>query len=189
MRADAKANRAALIEAAKRLYARHGGPVPFTAVATEAGVGAGTLYRHFPTQTDLIVGLSQSVRDDVVATCERWLEVMESDPEAAWRAFIGDLVDLHLSAFLPALGEEQVLDELMPRLAETRQEMLAAAERIVAGARAAGLVDASADAAHVVGGIGVVTRPLPRLLEELMPELTTWLVDRFIDGLRPTSAT
>ena len=67
LRSDARANREALLAAARRLYAERAGAVAFTMVAQEAGVGVATLYRNFPTQEDLVVGVLAQVRDEVVA--------------------------------------------------------------------------------------------------------------------------
>lgn len=55
--AAAADNRAALLEAARRLFASHGYRVPLSAVAREAGVGQGSLYRHFPTRLDLALAV------------------------------------------------------------------------------------------------------------------------------------
>ena len=51
--AAAAANRRALLEAARRLFAERGYHVPLNAIAREAGVGQGVLYRHFPSRVDL----------------------------------------------------------------------------------------------------------------------------------------
>lgn len=51
--AAAPANRASLVRAARHLFAERGYRVPLSAVAREAGVGQGVLYRHFPTRMDL----------------------------------------------------------------------------------------------------------------------------------------
>lgn len=51
--AAAAANRAAILDAARRLFADRGFLVPLNAIAKEAGVGQGVLYRHFPTRFDL----------------------------------------------------------------------------------------------------------------------------------------
>ena len=53
MRADAQRNRARILEAAERVFALQGATVPIDDVAREAGVGVGTIYRHFPTKEDL----------------------------------------------------------------------------------------------------------------------------------------
>jgi len=51
--AAAPENRAAILAAARRLFSDRGFLVPLTAIAQEAGVGQGVLYRHFPTRFDL----------------------------------------------------------------------------------------------------------------------------------------
>ncbi len=51
--AAAAANRRALLDSARRLFAERGYDVPLSAIARDAGVGQGSLYRHFPTRLDL----------------------------------------------------------------------------------------------------------------------------------------
>jgi AcrR family transcriptional regulator len=53
-RADAARNRAALLAAGERVFARSGVDAPMEEVAREAGVGRGTLYRHFPSREHLL---------------------------------------------------------------------------------------------------------------------------------------
>lgn len=85
LRADAARNRLALIDAAKALFAT-GGDVTLNAIAEAAGVGIGTLYRHFPTREalyeavyardiDAIVALGDAAEDgdDPVEDLRRWL--------------------------------------------------------------------------------------------------------------------
>lgn len=57
LRADARRNRAAVIEAAKRLFAEQGLEAQMPDVAKQANVGVGTVYRHFPTKDELIGAL------------------------------------------------------------------------------------------------------------------------------------
>src|ERR1700761_7508875 len=59
MRADAQRNVAALLEAAKTVFARSGVDAPAKEIADLAGVGVGTLYRHFPQRSDLVVAVLQ----------------------------------------------------------------------------------------------------------------------------------
>lgn len=56
-RADARRNEAALIEAAAAVFVTSGVEAPVREVAARAGVGVGTLYRHFPTRADLVVAV------------------------------------------------------------------------------------------------------------------------------------
>ena len=57
LRADARRNRDAVIAAAKRLFAEQGLDAQMPDVASVAGVGVGTVYRHFPTKDDLVAAL------------------------------------------------------------------------------------------------------------------------------------
>ncbi len=67
LRADARRNRARVIEAAEELLAAGGLAVPVEDIARRAGVGIGTVYRHFPTKEALFEGI-------VVSRIERLVE-------------------------------------------------------------------------------------------------------------------
>src|SRR5919108_4026053 len=58
-RVDAQRNTDALLEAAKSAFATSGVDVPAKEIAALAGVGVGTLYRHFPRRSDLVVAVLQ----------------------------------------------------------------------------------------------------------------------------------
>ncbi|MCB0181777.1 MAG: TetR/AcrR family transcriptional regulator [Anaerolineae bacterium] len=57
VRADAQRNKDALLEAALAVFATSGVDAPVREIAAKAGVGVGTVYRHFPQRSDLIVGV------------------------------------------------------------------------------------------------------------------------------------
>lgn len=57
IRADARRNEEALLEAAKRVFARSGVDAPIREIAAQAKVGLGTLYRRFPTRADLVAAV------------------------------------------------------------------------------------------------------------------------------------
>lgn len=59
LRADARRNTDALVEAAAAVFAASGADAPVREIAKKAGVGVGTLYRHFPQRSDLIVAVFQ----------------------------------------------------------------------------------------------------------------------------------
>src|SRR5689334_18050590 len=56
-RADARRNQEALLDAAAAAFVSSGVDVPVREIAAKAGVGVGTIYRHFPTRADLIVAV------------------------------------------------------------------------------------------------------------------------------------
>jgi AcrR family transcriptional regulator len=81
-RADARRNQARLIAAAREVFAESGAATSMEAIARQAGVGVGTLYRNFPQRIDLVEAVySTDVRDlseaakTAVATLEPWLAV------------------------------------------------------------------------------------------------------------------
>lgn len=62
-RADAQRNLETIVEAAKTVFARSGVNAPVREIAEEAGVGIGTLYRHFPERSDLVVAVFRGAVD------------------------------------------------------------------------------------------------------------------------------
>ena len=92
LRADARRNRAKVLAAAEEVFASEGLAVPIDEVARRAGVGVGTVYRHFPTKEALFEAI-------VVARLEALVERAEElatsdDPGTAMFTFISELVDL-----------------------------------------------------------------------------------------------
>lgn len=86
LRADARRNRAAVIKAAKRLFAEQGLDAQMPDVARLANVGVGTIYRHFPTKDDLISAL---VADRFERLAQKAREGLEN--EDPWEA-IADFI-------------------------------------------------------------------------------------------------
>jgi AcrR family transcriptional regulator len=77
MRADARRNREALLQAAAALFAEEGTDVSLEAVAARAGVGIGTLYRNFPNRDSLV---EAAYRTEVAHLCAAASELLESNP-------------------------------------------------------------------------------------------------------------
>src|ERR1700727_3476428 len=75
MRADARRSRAKLLEAATAAFAENGADAPLEDIARRAGVGIGTLYRHFPTRADLQEGV---FRNQVDSVCQRGRDLSDS---------------------------------------------------------------------------------------------------------------
>jgi AcrR family transcriptional regulator len=97
-RADARRNERALIDAAAKVFVASGVEAPVRDIAAEAGVGVGTIYRHFPTRADLVVAV---YRHQVEACAEAGPELLASSdsPSAAlgrWAdLFVDFLVTKH----------------------------------------------------------------------------------------------
>ncbi len=77
-RADARRNRERILESARTVFAQSGADAQIDDVARHAGVGVGTVYRHFPTKEAL---LSELVRQKFRLFADRAREALESDEE------------------------------------------------------------------------------------------------------------
>ncbi len=85
-RADARRNREKLLSAARAAFAAAADVVALEAIARDAGVGIGTLYRHFPSREALVEAVYAAELDDVTASAPALLA--ELPPEAALRAWM-----------------------------------------------------------------------------------------------------
>src|SRR5271155_2114369 len=73
-RADAQRNRIRLLETAKAAFAKKGSDASLDEIARTAGVGAGTLYRHFPTRDALVAAVYRNETEQLVAAADRLAE-------------------------------------------------------------------------------------------------------------------
>jgi len=103
LRADARRNRNAVLEAAKKLFADQGLDAQMPDVARKAKVGVGTVYRHFPAKEDLIRALAE---DRFARLAEKARESLEA--EDSWEGF-RDFI--HFSAQIQA--DDRGLCEVM----------------------------------------------------------------------------
>lgn len=91
-RADARRNEQILLDAAAAVFVESGVDAPLRDIAAKAGVGTATIYRHFPTRADLIVGVYRHQVEALAEAGPRLLETSET-PYAALARWIGDFVD------------------------------------------------------------------------------------------------
>ncbi|NGO72455.1 TetR family transcriptional regulator [Streptomyces boncukensis] len=91
-RADARRNEAALLDAAAAVFVASGVEAPVRDIAAEAGVGVGTIYRHFPTRADLIVAVYRH-QVDACAEAGPALLAAGATPHAALAEWINRFVD------------------------------------------------------------------------------------------------
>ena len=178
LRADARRNQQKLVEAAREVFAKLGGETSMEAIAKQAGVGIGTLYRHFPKRVDVVEALYRSDVDELVAVAET--AVSSPDPWAGLAGWLGAFV-------LYSMSKKILLNELHEAFAKDPQLKLASRERIVRAlsgvlerAQHAGLARDDVDAADVMQLIGsmcmsaTLTEPQARRLLAMV-----------LDGLRP----
>ncbi|MFD4545815.1 TetR/AcrR family transcriptional regulator [Streptomyces sp. NPDC058251] len=90
-RADARRNRTKVLAAAARALTDHGLDVSLGEIARQAGVGTGTVYRHFPSKEILLEAVLVQHVDDLVAAARLW--AARTAPTAAFFGFLLDVVD------------------------------------------------------------------------------------------------
>jgi AcrR family transcriptional regulator len=169
LRADARQNRARLITAATEAFAEKGADAPLEDIARRAGVGIGTLYRHFPNRLDLQAAV---FRTQVRTVCEQGDDLLATDTPAdafaEWtRALTGYLVTKRgLSrALIDAVGVES---ELITSCWMTMRETT---ERLLVNAQQAGLIrsDVTAmDVMRLLHGVAVSSERDPDRLDLLL---------------------
>ena len=91
LRADARRNRDRLIEVAKAMFSAGGADTSLEAIAKAAGVGIGTLYRHFPTRDALIESVYRNETQNLAQAAPRFAETLP--PVEALRAWLRLFVD------------------------------------------------------------------------------------------------
>lgn len=176
LRRDAQRNRDRLIEVARDAFA--GGGVPsLEAVARGAGVGIGTLYRHFPTREALVDAVYRSELDEVCASAERLAQGDQAD--VALRAWMD-----RYSAFVRA--KHGMAESLSATLASgvgggTRARIRSAMAGLLAAGAADGTLRGDVDPDDAVvamlGACLATAAPGSR-------EQTARLLDLLLDGLR-----
>jgi AcrR family transcriptional regulator len=90
-RADSQRNREQLLETAKAAFTEIGADAPLEEIARRAGVGIGTLYRHFPTRDALIAAVYSRAVEQLAASADRLLE--ERSSGEALEAWLDLLID------------------------------------------------------------------------------------------------
>ncbi|MFF2050522.1 TetR/AcrR family transcriptional regulator [Leifsonia sp. NPDC058194] len=150
-RADARQNVTALVEAAKTVFAASGVDAPVRAIAEKAGVGVGTLYRHFPLRSDLI---SAVFRHEIDACADAATEIEAAFPP-------GEALDRWIMRYTQFVAAKRGLasalhsgDPAYEPLAEYFATHLAPTlERLLAAATASGDVVQQVDASEFLGAV------------------------------------
>ena len=185
-RADSLRNRERLLKAAKSVFSAGGAGASLEAVAREAGVGIGTLYRHFPTREALFAAVYRHETEQLV---ELAAEIGETEPPVeAMRHWLAATLDViatkkgMLSALAPAPDGQAEL------YAYTGAAMRGALGGLMDRAVAAGEIRADITADDMMRALygmvsGYYLRDQPGWKDDVLR-----LANIFIDGLRRLSA-
>ncbi len=152
-RKDARRNKETLLDAAAAVFVRSGVEAPVRDIAAEAGVGLGTIYRHFPTRADLIIAVYRH-QVDACAEAGPTLLATNASPHAAlgrWiHLFVDFLVTKHgLAAVLQS--DNAAFDTLHAYLLD---RLLPVCGQLLEAATAAGEIRSDVQAYELMRGVG-----------------------------------
>ena len=152
-RADARRNERALLEAAAAVFVASGVDAPVREIATEAGVGMGTIYRHFPRRADLIV----AVYRHQVEACAEAGPALLANSATAYTA-LAEWIDLFVDFLVTKHGLAAALQSDDARFdalhAYFLDRLVPVCARLLAAAAEAGEVRPDVDAFELMRAVG-----------------------------------
>jgi AcrR family transcriptional regulator len=180
MRADAQRNQQRLVSAALAAFTEHGtDDVSLEEIARRAGVGIGTLYRHFPTRQSLLEAVYEGQIEALRAEAEE-LSASRAPAEAleAWlHAMVGFSATKRslVSAIMAEIGKESEV------VSACSTVVRASVDRLLAQAQAAGEVRADVSSGDVLRLVHAISMTADRATD---PSQTGRMIALVVDGLR-----
>jgi AcrR family transcriptional regulator len=179
-RRDAAANRERVLDAATDLVRREGEKVPMADIARAAGVGVGTLYRHFATREELLGALVHRSFDLALANA-RAVAATEGPALDGVRAFLAATLRDRDRFVLPLHGGPLVFDDAIRALqAEVRVVLQGLLDR----GRAAGELRADLTPVDLIVSASLLSRPLPSVDD--WDARAARQIELLVEGLRAT---
>jgi AcrR family transcriptional regulator len=176
-RADARRNYDKLVAAAREVFAEQGTDATLEEISRRAGVGIGTLYRHFPARENLV---EAAYVDGVEQICAAVAQHADEDP---WEALTGWLLEVvGFAATKRVLADEMfaVMDRDAPFFRSCGGAIYNAGEPLLRRAQEAGVVRADVDIIDVTKMVAGIAN-----LRTVGPEQIQRIVGIALDGLRP----
>jgi AcrR family transcriptional regulator len=174
-RSDARRNRERLLEVAAAAFARDDGPVSLEAIARGAGVGIGTLYRHFQTREALIEAVYRAELAEVSAFAAELL--IDRPPTKALRDWMDRYVEFVAAKRGMAESLRAMFDSGAVEPSDTRESIVAAVRLLLDAGSADGSLRAD------VAPDDVVTSLLGIMLASGSREQSNRMFDLLLDGL------
>jgi AcrR family transcriptional regulator len=179
VRADARRNRERLLEAAVRAFASDGADVTLEAIAKTAGVGIGTLYRHFPTRDALV---EAAYRQELAHLCDAVPGLLRSLPaDEATRAWMDRFIDYMTTKRYMAGALQAVIASGGDPYAESRARLIAAITTLLTAGISAGTIRADVEPNDVLLALSGVSLAAGAPDQR---EQAGRLLDLLVDGLR-----
>jgi AcrR family transcriptional regulator len=178
MRADAQRNLSALLEAAKTVFASSGVDAPAKEIADLAGVGVGTLYRHFPQRSDLV----KSVIEHEIDACADTAPALAAAHEPAmalalWLHRYTELLGAKRGLAAALHSGDPAFDALPGYFYERLGPVL---ESLLLAATAAGQIRDDISARDLLQAVALLCMPVA----DNEPAYSQRMVAVLIDGLR-----
>lgn len=181
LRADARRNRETLLESAAGAFAEHGVDTSLEDIARSAGVGIGTLYRHFPSRESLVIATYER---GVALLCEAAPALLlehPADPDVALEAWMDRYVEYVATKRGLASTLKAAMESNQQLFAEVRERINGAVASLLSAAVSAGRIRPDVegpDLLRALGGICMVSDSAG------WQEQSMRLVKLLIDGLR-----
>ena len=175
LRADAQRNRDKLLTVAVDAFAEHGIEASLEDIARRAGVGIGTLYRHFPTREALVEAAYRTELDKLCDAAPALLTTLP--PDRALRAWMDRFVDYMTTKRGMAEALKVVIASGGNPYAVSRDRLLTAVGSLLDAGITAGVLRADVPAADVLTSLSGVT------LAATEREQAGRLLDLLVDGL------
>jgi AcrR family transcriptional regulator len=180
MRVDAVQNRIRILTAAEEVFAAQGVSAPIDAVAEHAGVGVGTLYRHFSTKEALFEAIVLTRLEELTSATAAW-----ADADDAGEAFFSFLREFAQKVsnkhdLIDALGAAGI--DIKSRCSEMASELESRVQQMLARAQQAGAVRRGVTTQEVMGLVVGVCHSAERSTLDVGSQER--MVDIICDGLR-----
>lgn len=184
MRADARRNHALILEAAREVFSADGVDAPIDAVAERAGVGVGTLYRHFPNKQALFAAIMADRIGLMVAEAGELANAEQ--PGAALFGFLASMAEHGARDMALACAFAEAGFDLNSHHAQIKQPLIDAVDGLLRRAQAAGAVRADVTADHLLALFSATCLDADRRPRE--PSLAGCMRRVVFDGLRSPAA-
>jgi AcrR family transcriptional regulator len=183
LRADAQRNRDRLLEVAVRAFSQDGPDATLDAIAKEAGVGIGTLYRHFPTREALI---ETAYRSELARLCDAVPDLLLAmPPDEATRAWMDRYIDYMRTKRGMAGALRAVIASGGSPYAQSRDRLITAITALLRAGAAASALRADVEPADVLASLSGVSLAAG---EPAQRDQAGRLLDLLMDGLRYRAA-
>ncbi|MGA8780135.1 MAG: TetR/AcrR family transcriptional regulator [Terracidiphilus sp.] len=179
-RTDALRNRERILEVAKEAFTRFGADASLDDISKQAGVGAGTLYRHFPSRDALIEAVYRSEVEKLAAAGPRFTAAMP--PREALRAWMLLLVDYIAAKHIIAPALNSIVGGPLRLYEGSRNLIQGAIDELVKRAKKSGDVRRDLDASDLLRAVIGVSHVGPG---SDWQQSARRLVDILITGSRP----